>query len=244
MNLLTLLTTANAEEAFVSELKEVVSLDDPRFGRFSVDELASYYAKFQALIKDYEAKIEEVNSIELADSQVEELQLYLQKKDQTIRLPVAVVYDYSDQGLHVRLYFSNGPIDQTHRDRAAMLAANPDLTLPGPIARYQKAFAQGNVDAMLDSVEPTATVREPGGGTFGPSPGQTSLKDFYTFLFSFGGGIVLQRCNAITNGKSCAIEYNVLKVGNNTYSPKPGIGIYDFNKNKVTGARLYDDFVP
>ena len=243
MNLVTLLTTPNAR-AFGHELNDVVNLDDARFGVYSSYDLADYYAKFQDMVAGYDSKVEEINTIELRKSRVEEVELHLQGHERAIRLPMAVVYDQTDEGLHIRLYYSNYPIDQTHRDRAAMLAADRALDLPLPVAKYQRAFAKGSLDATLAMLEPNATVREPSGGTFGPASRQPGLREFYKFLYSFGGGITLEHCNAISNDTSCALEYNIVKVGNNTYSPQAGLAIYDFNETKLTRTRIYDDFVP
>ena len=239
-----LLTSPNAVRAFEHKLNEVIKLDDARFGGFSSHNLSDFYAKFQGMVDGYDASVEEINTIEIRNSRVDEVELHLQGQERTIRLPVAVVYDQTDGGLHIRLYYSNHPIDQTHRDRPAILSADRALDLPVPVVSYQKAFAQGDLDATLAMLEPNATVREPSGGTFGPAPGQTSLRDFYEFLYSFGGGITLEHCNAIVNDISCALEYNIVGVGNNTYSPQAGLAIYDFNESKLTRTRIYDDFVP
>ena len=244
MNLISLLATPDASRSFVNELNEVTRLDDARFGSFGSNELADCYSKFQEMVDGYESSLKEINSIELESSRVEEVELHLHGQERKIRLPVAVVYGQTGQGLHVRSYYSNYPIDQTHKDRAAILSPDRDLTLPAPVAAYQKAFAEGDLDATLAMLEPTATVREPGGGIFGPAPGQTGLRDFYRFLYSFGGGTPLEHCNAIADDGSCALEYNIVRVGNNTYSPQAGLAIYDFNEDKLTGTRIYDDFVP
>ena len=243
MNLIPLLTTPNASAAFVNELNLVIKLDDARFGSFGGNELADYYAKFQSVVDGFDLKVEAIYSIQQKNCWLEEVELHLHRKDQTIRLPVAIVYDQTNQGLHIRLYYSNYPIDQAHKGRYAILPASHDLTFPEPVARYQKAFAKGDLDATLAMYELNATIREPGGSAFGSS-GQPTLKDFYSLLYSFGGGIPLEHCNAITNDNSCAIEYNIVKVGSNNYSPQPGVAIYDYHENKLTGSRIYDDFVP
>ena len=242
MNLMSLLTTPDAARAFVNELIQVITLDDPRFGSFGLNELESYYLQFQRVVDGFDVKVEEINSIEQKNCRVEEIELHLLGQKRTIRLPVAIVDHQTDQGLHIRSYYSNGPIDQTHQERS-ILAANHGMTFPEPVANYQKAFAEGDLDATLAMFEPTATIQEPGGGIFGHSSDR-SLKDFYTFIYSFGGGIGLEFCNAITNDKSCAIEYNCVKVGNNNYPPQAGVGIYNYRGHKLTGTRIYDDFVP
>ena len=244
MNLLNLLTTPNQTDAFVNELKNVSRLDDPRYGSFGSNQLADYYSRFQEIVDGNEISIKEINRIDSDLSRVEEVTLRRYDGEQDSRLPMAVVYAHTEQDLNIRLYYSNHPIDQTHRARAAILPVNRNLILPEPVKRYQEAFAEGDLDTILEVVEQTATVREPSGDSFGSAPGQTSLKGFYKFLFSFGGGIPLERCNAITNAKSCALEYNIVQVGSNTYSPQAGLAVYDFNNRKVTGVRIYDDFVP
>ena len=244
MNLLILLTTPNQADVFASELNEVSRLDDPRYGSFGPNQLTDYYSKFQEIVDGNEVSITEINSIDLDHVRVEEAELHRRGGEQEFRLPIAVVYDRAKHKLNIRLYYSNHPIDQTHKGRAAILPVNRSLILPEPVAGYQAAFANGDLDGTLAMLEQTATVREPSGGTFGNSPGQTKLEDFYRFLYSFGGGIPLEHCSAISNNQSCAIEYNIVQVGSNTYSPEAGLAVYDFNESKVTDIRIYDDFVP
>ena len=241
---MSLLTTPSARREFVDELSGVFRLDDARFGSFVPSGLADYYSKFQELVSGFDSRITEVNLIEHENDRVEEIDLSLCGKEPPTRLPVAIVYDQTGQGLHIRLYYSNYPIDQTHQDRAAILPANHGLTLPAPVSSYQEAFAEGDLYATLAMLERTATIREPSGGTFGADPGHTGLEDFYKFLYSFGGGIPLECCNVIADLKSCALEYNIVRVGSNTYSPQAGLAVYDFNETKLTGIRIYDDFVP
>jgi hypothetical protein len=41
-----------------------------------------------------------------------------------------------------------------------------DLVLTGAVAEYQRALAEGDLDAILATFESDATVREPSGGQY------------------------------------------------------------------------------
>ena len=187
MNLISLLATANASRSFVDELSGVTRLDDARFGSFGLNELADYYSKFQEMVAGHDPRVEEINSIELGNSRVEEVELHLHKQERTIRLPLAVVYDQTGQGRQLRSYYANYPIDQTHRDRPAILSASHDLTLPARLRLIKGRFADGDLEATLAMLEPTATVREPSGGTFGPARGQNWTQGLLQIPILFRG---------------------------------------------------------
>ena len=91
MDLIALLTTPNAQEAFANGLNPVVKLDDPRFGSFGGNELEDYYARFQRLVDGFEVNVETINSIKQQHCSVEEVEVHLLGKETTILLPVAVV---------------------------------------------------------------------------------------------------------------------------------------------------------
>lgn len=244
MNFLAYLVEPNSRDLFLSLFDGDVIIYDPRFGRFDKSNLDKYYNEFQQIIDGRESKVVLINKIAGNNGLVEEWILKVLHEDRPIELPIAICFDHAKKESEIRVYYSNYPIDSTHRVRSAMLDTKEHLAIPGPVARYQKALAEGDLTATLNSFEAKATVREPSGGEFIAS-GKSGLKIFYSFLYSFGGGAPLDHCNVVDNGQSCAIEYNIVQVGKYTYDPpQAGIAIYDYNENKLTAARIYDDFEP
>jgi len=141
------------------------------------------------------------------------------------------------------LGYDHYPYLKKHKIRPAILTQNTNLTFPKPVDVYQKALAEGDLNKILSVFTDDAIVREPSGGDF-TSTDKSALKEFYSFLFSFGGGAPLEHCTETTGDLSTAIEYNIVKVGEYDFIPQAGIAVYNWSGSKLTGARIYDDFEP
>jgi hypothetical protein len=64
-------------------------------------------------------------------------------------------------------------------------------------------------------------------------------------LFSNGGGIPLEHCAAIDDGRACALEYNVVRWGRTELAPQAGVAVYVRGPHgKLAAARIYDDTDP
>jgi len=79
----------------------------------------------------------------------------------------------------------------------------------------------GDVDTIVATFEPDGYAREPAGGRY-VHRGPDGLRAFYEHLFSNGGGIPLEHCAAIDDGRSCALEYNVVRWGKTELPRRPG----------------------
>jgi hypothetical protein len=64
-------------------------------------------------------------------------------------------------------------------------------------------------------------------------------------LFSNGGGIPLEHCSVTDAGRTCALEYNVVRWGQTELPPEAGIAVYVRGESgKLSAARIYDDADP
>jgi hypothetical protein len=75
--------------------------------------------------------------------------------------------------------------------------------------------------------------------------GADGLRAFYELLFSNGGGIALEPCTAVDDGRACALEYNVVQWGVTELPPQAGVAVYVRGQSgKLAAARIYDDADP
>jgi hypothetical protein len=89
------------------------------------------------------------------------------------------------------------------------------------VASYQRALAAGDVDAIVAAFEPDGYAREPAGGQY-IYRGADGLRASYELLFSNGGGIPLEHCALIDDGRACPLEYNVVRWGKTQLPPQAG----------------------
>jgi hypothetical protein len=67
----------------------------------------------------------------------------------------------------------------------------------------------------------------------------------YEHLFSNGGGIPLEHCALVDDGRACALEYNVMRWGETELRPEAGVAVYVRGESgKLATARIYDDADP
>ena len=64
-------------------------------------------------------------------------------------------------------------------------------------------------------------------------------------MFSSGGGIPLEHCALVDDGRACALEYNVVGWGQTQLPPQAGVAVYVRGQSgKLAAARVYDDADP
>lgn len=208
------------------------------FGRFVTD-MTSWMAERNVTVED-------VNFIVTPSGGVEEFVLHLDGDAGRVELPLAVAADL-DQGarmIELRMYFSRWPLTGGHQVRPPLLQPDPELHEPDVVGHYQRALAAGDVDAAVATFEPDGYVREPAGGAY-THRGTDELRALYELFFSNGGGIALEHCAVIDDGRACALEYNVVAWGRTELPPEAGIAIYGRgDSGKLAAARIYDDVDP
>ncbi len=128
--------------------------------------------------------------------------------------------------------------------RPPLLQGDPELRTPDVVGEYQRALAAGDVDAVVAAFEPDGYAREPTGGEY-VHRGRDDLRAFYGLLFSNGGGIPLEHCAAIDDGRVCVLEYNVVRWGETELPPEAGVAVYVRGQSgRLAAARIYDDADP
>jgi hypothetical protein len=190
--------------------------------------------------------VEDVNFIVTPRRGVEEVVAHLDGDDGRVAVPLAIAADRDEDAriIELRIYFSSWPLTGGHATRPPLLQPDPDLREADIVGDYQRALAAGDVEAAVAAFEPDGCVREPAGGAY-VHRGTDELRALYTRFFSNGGGIPLERCAVTDDGRSCALEYNVVAWGRTELAPEAGIAVYvRGDSGKLAFARIYDDSDP
>src|SRR5688572_445327 len=159
--------------------------------------------------------VEDVDYLITQPRGFEEVVLHLDGEAGRVGLPVAIVSDHGSDGERIeelRIYFSSWPLTGRHANRPPLLQPDRALRESDVVAEYQRALAAGDVNAIVATFEPDGYAREPAGGRY-VHRGIDRLRAFYELLFSNGGGIPLEHCAVIDDGRVCVLEYNVVKWG-------------------------------
>jgi hypothetical protein len=207
---------------------------------------AAHVAEMNAWLAGRNASVEDVLRVVTEERGFEEVVLHLDGPGGRVGLPVAIVVDHRE-GVRldeVRMYFSNWPITGRHATRPPLLQRDPDLRESDVVAEYQRALAAGDVDAVVATFEPDGYAREPAGDPH-VHRGPDGLRAFYGHLFSNDGGIPLEHCAVVDDGRACALEYNVVRWGRTEMAPEAGVAVYVRGESgRLAAARIYDDTEP
>ena len=112
------------------------------------------------------------------------------------------------------------------------------------VAEHQRALAAGDADAIVAAFEPDGYARESGGAEHF-NQGPHGLRAFYEGMFSHGGGIAQEHCAIVSDGRVCALEYNVVGWGRDQLLPQAGLAVYVRGQSgKLAAVRVYDDVEP
>jgi hypothetical protein len=205
-----------------------------------VGEMNGWLGQRDVLVEDVDYLITEPRGFE-------EVVLHLHGEAGRVDLPVAIVADHASDGERIeelRIYFSSWPLTGRHAVRPPLLQPDPALRQSDVVAEYQRALAVGDVDAIVAAFEPDGYAREPAGGRY-VHRGIDRLRDFYELLFSNDGGIPLEDCAVIDDGRVCVLEYNVVHWGKTELPPQAGVAVYERGEGgKLAAARIYDDTDP
>ena len=177
---------------------------------------------------------------------LEEVVLHLDGTSGRVDVPVAIVADRRADGrlVELRIYHSSWPMRGHHVNRVPMLQRDPELRESDIVGEYQRALGAGDVDAVVATFEPDAYAREPAGAGY-VHRGTDGLRSFYEHLFSNDGGIPLEHCRVMDDGRVCVLEYNVVRWGGTELPPQAGVAVYVRGESgRLAAARIYDDVDP
>jgi hypothetical protein len=238
---------AGEPDALAGSFAVVPELHAPLHGRVKGKRaFAAFVAELSEWLRRRNAAVEDVEHVIVEQHGFEEVVLSFDGAHGRVELPLAIVADRRPDGRldELRLYFSNWPLGGRHVNRPPLLQADPQLRAPDVVGEYQRALAAGDVESIVAAFEADGYAREPAGARY-VHAGSEGLRSFYGQLFSGGGGIPLEHCSAIDDGRSCALEYNVVRWGERELPPQAGVAVYARGSGgRLAAARIYDDVEP
>ncbi len=234
-------------DALVGSFAGVPELHHPVRGRIrGARAFEAYVVDTNAWLSRHSASVEDVEHVVADGAGFGEVVLHLAGEAERVDLPVVIVAAKRADGRieELRMYYSSWPLTGRHANRPPLLQPDPELLESDVVAEYQAALAAGDLEAILAAFEPGGYAREPAGGEY-VHKGPDGLRAFYERLFSNDGGIPLEHCAIIDDGRACALEYNVVRWGKTELPPEAGVAVYVRGQSgRLAAARIYDDVRP
>jgi hypothetical protein len=219
---------------------------DPLRGRIKgVAAFTAFVTESSAWLRQHRASVEDVEHVILERRGSEEVVLHLATDNGTVGVPILVVADRRPDGRidELRIYFSSQPLTGRRATRPPLLQADPGLPQSGAVGAYLHAFASGDVAAIVAAFEPEGYLRDAEGHQHSRE-GSNGVSAYYKRLFSTGGGIPLESCALVDDGRKCVLEYNVVQWGATRLPPRAGAGAFvQGHGGKLAAVRLYDDTI-
>lgn len=227
--------------ALTLRLGERAAVDDPIFGRASgLPALERFLDETSKWLKEHKASFARGHFTTGVDRDVTEGVLSLTFDDKTVELPIAVVAERRrSREVELRVYYTTAPIKGTLVSRSPLVAPDQSVVLPQMVVDHLDALRRADVDALLAGFETDGHLREARGVVHKKGAG---LREYYEKLCAGPGGVDIVRGGAADDGRTCALEYTLVKIGGRAVAPQAGLAIYERGESGLVSAlRIYDD---
>jgi hypothetical protein len=244
------LVSAQAEQ-LLRRLGDRATVDDPILGRAKgMPALGTYLDRAATWLTKRDAAFDVLAFTTGSDRDVTEGILALAVDGKRAHLPVAVVAERRpEREVEIRLYYSTKPIQSGPTRRTPLVPRDDELAVPPPVAAHLLALARGDVDGIVASFENGALLRDSAGATYRKEEeGSSDLRAFYAKLFASSAagrqpGIEVVKGARADDGRTCALEYTVVRIRGEDVSPQPGFAVFERGESGLlSAARLYDEY--
>jgi hypothetical protein len=229
-------------DALVKRLGGRATVDDPVFGRASgLPALERYLKDASKWLADHGAAFTRLHFTTGADRDVTEGRLAIRVDSRPVEIPIAVVAERRrSREVEVRLYYPTHAIKGTHAVRSPLVGEDKELVLPAPIHEHVQGLGKADVTAVVDTFETEGAVREAGGAEHAK---KSDLRAFYEKLFGTGG-IEVVMGGVADDGRTCALEFTLVKFRGKTVPPQAGLTVYERgDSGLLRSVRIYDDLL-
>jgi hypothetical protein len=235
------LASAQAE-ALARRLGDRATVDDPIFGRTNgMPALGRYLEEVATWLAKHAGAFEQVAFIQGSDRDVTEGTLTLTFEGRRVSVPVAVVAERRpEREVELRLYYSTHPISGANAVRSPLLPQDDEAPVPPPVSAHLEALAKGNLDGILASFENDGTLRDAEGTSYAKEGG--ALRTHYERLLAGQAGVEVLKGARADDGRTCALEYTVVRVHGKPVPPQAGLAVYERGESGLLKAvRVYED---
>jgi hypothetical protein len=226
--------------ALAQRLGSRATVDDPIFGRSSgLPALERYVAEMSKWLKDHKATFDRLYFTTGIDRDVTEGVLTLTVDEKSVELPIAIVAERRrSREVELRLYYTAQPIKGTFALRSPLVERMDDAKLPSPVENHIEALRKADLAGVMASFETDGSRREALGTEQKKGAG---LEEAYKALFE-AGGIELLKGGSADDGRTCALEYTLVKLRGKSVPPQAGLAVYERGDNGLLRMlRVYDD---
>jgi hypothetical protein len=223
---------------FALRLGARATIDEPQLGRaVGMAGVEAQLGKTAEWLKKLGATYERGQFTTGIDRDVTEGTLTVRKDGAKVEVPVAVVAERrKSREVELRVYYAARLVTGHSAPRASLLGVEPSASLPTPVCDYAAAAKAGNVAAVLATFEANGVLRDATGGAFGKANG--TLEGYYGKAVPLD----LQIGGYADDGRACAVEYSVVRVGGREISAQAGLAVYERGDSGLLRAvRVYDD---
>jgi hypothetical protein len=231
-------------DALVGSFAGEPELYDPIRGRVKGDRaFRTYVAETNAWLARRHVAVEDVELVIEEERAIEEVVLHLDGSGGRVGLPVALVTEHRDGRRigELRIYHSSRPLTGRPAGRPPLLQHDPEVRPSGVVAEYHAALAAGDVEAVVATFEADGCVREAAGGDHAHR-GREALRAFHARVPAGDGGLGLEPCALVDDGRVCALEYNVVRRGTTDVPPEAGVAVFVRGASgRLAAVRFYDD---
>jgi hypothetical protein len=233
-----------AREALAKRLGPRATIDDALHGRTAgLPGIEHHLEKTQAWLEQRQATFQKTAFSTGIDRDVAEGMLSLRIDQATVELPIAVVTERrKSREVELRVYCSRRLVGHAGpRPRLVPLA--PDLPLPKVAGDHLDALRAGSLEAALDcfeidgvSIDADGTVHRKQDGTL-----RKALQALIGTT-SPSPGCDLQRGGYADGGRTCALEFTLVRLGGRDVTAQGGLLVYERGDNGlIRSLRAYDD---
>ena len=219
-------------DALVESFAGEPELSDPVRGRVrGVRAFVAFVDELRAWLAERHVSVEDVQRVVLEGRGFEEVILHVDGPDGRLAVPFALVADHGEGGRlgELRIYYGDKALTGRSANRPPLLQPDPELREPDVVAEYTRALAACDVEAILATFETDGT----------------DARAHFERLFSDGGGIPLETCATVDDGRSCALEYNVVRWGATVLPPQAGMAVFlRGDGGRLAAVRVYGDTDP
>jgi hypothetical protein len=230
-------------ESLAKRLGARATIDDPLHGRVSgLPGVEQLLEKTQAWLEERRATFQKGAFSTGIDRDVSEGVLTLQHGGKTVDLPVAVVTERrKSREVELRVYCSRKLV-AAGATRPRLVPTASDLPLPKLVSDHVDALRAGSLDAALACFESD--------GTFVEADGRSAAKQDGTLRAALQGllgttqspGCELQAGGYADGGRTCALEYTLVRLGGRDVTAQGGLLVYERgDSGLIRTLRAYDD---